>query len=139
MSDAPCRATHLAGRCLLRYDVLVYVACMERVQTAAKSWVPLLAITLTAGAAVSFGIGDAVGFLSDDAEAVFLVSWLLGWGLLAWSSIVTGFQTVLVGRRFATRRQVSWREGVLTVASLAIMAGVWAAHPLWGTGSAVGG
>ncbi len=38
-----------------------------------------------ASAAVAFGVGDAIGFMSGSAEALFVATWILGWTLLAWA------------------------------------------------------
>ncbi|WP_166878691.1 hypothetical protein [Salinibacterium sp. ZJ450] len=111
---------------------------MERLQTRASVAVPVSAIALATGAAVSFAVGDAVGFLSDAAEGVFVVTWLLGWVLLAWAAIIGGGYAVLLGLRRLSRRPVSRSEAVLVAVSLALIAVVMATHPLWGTGSAVG-
>ena len=51
---------------------------------------PDSALALVVGAAASFGIGDAVGLLSGAAEDVFVVTWLMGWVLLAWAVIFGG-------------------------------------------------
>ena len=112
---------------------------MEPLQPRATVAVPVSALALAAGAAASFGIGDAVGFLSDATEDVFVVTWLLGWVLLAWAAIVGGGYAVLLGLRWRSRRPVSRPEAALVAASLALIAVVLATHPLWGTGSAVSG
>ena len=112
---------------------------MERLQPRATVAVPVSALVLAAGAAVSLGVCRAVGFLSDAAEGVFVVTWLLGWVLLAWAAIVGGGYAVLLGRRWLSRRPVSRSEAALVAASLALIVVVLATHPLWGTGSAVGG
>lgn len=111
---------------------------MERTQARGTPAVPIAALALAVSAAASFGIGDAVGFLTDAAEGVFLVTWLLGWVLLAWAAIIGGGYAVLLGRRLVSRRPVSRMEGVLVAASLALTAWVLATHPLWGAGSAAG-
>ncbi|MFT4471661.1 hypothetical protein ACMX2H_17305 [Arthrobacter sulfonylureivorans] len=112
---------------------------MEQRQPHATAPVPVFALALAAGAAVCFGVGDAVGFHSQAAEEVFVASWLMGWVLLAWSAIVGGGYAVLLARRVLSRRAVSGAEVVLVAASLALIAMVLATYPLWGTGSAAGG
>ena len=112
---------------------------MELIQPRATVAVPVSALALAAGAAASFGVGDAVGFLSRGAEDVFVVTWLLGWALLGWAAIVGGGYAVLLGLRWRSRRPVSRLETSLAAASLTVIALVTATHPLWGTGSAVGG
>ena len=101
--------------------------------------VPVSAIVLGVGAAASFAIGDAVGFLTEAAEGIFVVTWLLGWVLLACAAMVGGGCAVLLGLRWLSRRPVSRSEAAIVGASLALVVAVLATHPLWGTGSAVGG
>jgi hypothetical protein len=109
---------------------------MEQLQPRA---IPVSALALAGGAAAFFGVGDAVGFLSDAAEDLFVVAWLLGWVLLAWAVILGGGYAVLLGLRWLSRRPVSRSEAALVAASLGLTAVVLVTHPLWGTGSAVGG
>ena len=112
---------------------------MEQRQPHATVPVPVFALALAAGAAACFGVADAVGFHSQAAEDVFVVSWLMGWVLLVWSAIVGGGYAVLLARRVLSRRAVSRAEVALVASSLALIAMVLATYPLWGTGSAVGG
>ncbi|MET1154625.1 hypothetical protein [Arthrobacter sp.] len=101
--------------------------------------VPVCSLVLSAGAAASLGAGDAVGFLSDAAEDIFVIAWLLGWVLLVWAAILGGGYAVLLSLRGPSRRPVSRMEAVLGATSLGITAVVLVTHPLWGTGSALGG
>ncbi|WP_146070015.1 hypothetical protein [Cryobacterium sp. Y29] len=111
---------------------------MERLQPCATVAVPISALALAVGAAASFGIGDAVGILSDAAEGVSVFAWLMGWVLLAWAVLVGGGYAVLLGLRSRSRRPVSRVHVALTACALALIAVVLVTHPLWGTGSAVG-
>ena len=85
---------------------------------------PDSALALVVGAAASFGIGDAVGLLSGAAEDVFVVTWLMGWVLLAWAVIFGGGYAVLLGLRSLSRRPVSLLEVALDASSLALIAAV---------------
>ncbi|MET0481077.1 MAG: hypothetical protein ABWZ69_06940 [Mycetocola sp.] len=116
---------------------------MDRLQPRATAVVPVFALGLAAGAAALFGVADAVGFLSDTAESVFVLTWLLGWVLLVWSAVVAGVYAAVLARRSLSRRSLSRRpvygsEVALTVAAVSFIVLVAAIHPLWGTGSAVG-
>ena len=111
---------------------------MERLETRPTVAVPVSALVLAVGAAASFGIDDAVGILSGAAENVSVLTWLMGWVLLTWAVIIGGGYAVLLGLRSFSRRSVSLAQVVLVVSSLALIAVVMVANPLWGTGSAVG-
>ena len=115
-----------------------YIGRMERLQSETSA-IPVAALALAAGAAASFGVGDGVGFLSPDAEALFVLTWLLGWLLLTWATIVAGGYAVWLGLRWRSRRRVSQTEVAILAAALALIVLVMLTHPLWGTGSAVGG
>lgn len=112
---------------------------MERLQPQASVAAPVSALALAAGAAVSFGVGDAVGFLRDFAEGVFTIAWLIGWVLLIWAAIVSGTYAAMLVRRWLSRRPVHRWEAALGAASLALVVTVMATHPLWGSGSGAGG
>jgi hypothetical protein len=111
---------------------------MERLEHRASVTAPLTALALAAGAAVLFAVGNAVGFHSEAAEDVFIFTWLLGWVLLAWASIVGGGFAVVLGWRALSRRQVFGSEVTFAVAALALITLVVVSHPLWGTGSGSG-
>ncbi|MET0713352.1 MAG: hypothetical protein ABWY57_00440 [Mycetocola sp.] len=111
---------------------------MDRLQPRATAVVPVFALGLAAGAAALFGVAEAVGFLSDTAESVFVLTWLLGWVLLVWSAVVAGVYAAVLARRSLSRRPVYGSEVALTVAAVSFIVLVAAIHPLWGTGSAVG-
>ena len=112
---------------------------MEHAQPRDTIAAPISALALAAGAALLFGVGDAVGFLSDAAEDVFIATWLLGWVLLAWAVIISGGYAVVLGMRLSSKRSVSpWGVAVLS-AAVALIAVVVATHPLWGSGSGTGG
>ncbi|MFL4472427.1 hypothetical protein ACIPVK_00300 [Paeniglutamicibacter sp. MACA_103] len=111
---------------------------MDRLQPRPTVAAPITALALAGGAAVSFAVGDSVGFLSDAAEDLFVVTWLLGLVLVVWAGIVGGGYAVLLCLRSLSRRPVSRGEVALTAVSLGLIGLVLAIHPLWGTGSAVG-
>ena len=112
---------------------------MERNQTRPTVTAPLSALALAAGSATCFGAGNAVGFLSDTAEDIFVVTWLLGWVLLVWAVIVGLGSAIALGHRSLSRRPVNRSQAALTTAALALISVLLATQPLWGTGSAVGG
>lgn len=112
---------------------------MERREPRATVAAPVSALALAAGAAVSFGVSDAVGFLSDRAEDVFILAWLLGWVLLVWAAIISGAYAVVLLRRSLSQRPVLRSEAALGAASLVFIAFFMATHPLWGSGSGFGG
>ena len=99
------------------------------------STAPTVAFALAAGAALSFGAGDAIGFVRPGTEEVFVLTWIVGWVLVACAAIVGGFHTIRLIRRAVSRQPVAWFEAVLVSASAAIVALVLWTHPLWGTGS----
>lgn len=112
---------------------------MDRPQPHAPVAVPVSAMALAVGAAACFGVGDMVGFLSDAAEDVFIISWLLGWVLLSWAVIVGGGYAVHLGLRWRSKQPVYRREAALLAVALTLIAVVAATHPLWGSGSGAGG
>lgn len=112
---------------------------MEGLQPRASVAAPVSALALATGAAVCFGVADAIGFLSDATEDAFVALWLLGWVLLTWSGVVGGGYAVLLFLRWVSRRAVALMDAALVTASLALTVSVMATHPLWGTGSGVGG
>lgn len=99
---------------------------------------PVVALALAAGAAASLSVSDAIGPLDPSAEALFIATWILGWVLLCWASLVVGASAVPLLRRAVTRQPVSRSGAALLGATLALIAvAVWA-HPLWGSGSGSG-
>ena len=111
---------------------------MERLEPRATVAVPISALVLAVAAAASFAIGDAIGILSDAAEDVSVLTWLVGSVLLSWAAIIGVMYAVLLGARLFSRRPVSPAQVALVVSALALIAVALAANPLWGTGSAVG-
>jgi hypothetical protein len=89
-------------------------------------------------AALSFAVGDAIGFVTRRAEAVSTLSWLVGWVFLAWATIVGGAVAVHVIRAVALRRRPTLVQTVLVVATAAVIVGLIWAHPLFGSGAGVG-
>lgn len=111
---------------------------MERREPRVTVAMPISAMAMAAGAAACFAVGDAVGFLTDATEDVFIVSWLLGWVLLSWAAIVGGGYAVHLGFRLRARQRVYRQETALVAVTLLLIAVVAATHPLWGTGTGVG-
>lgn len=111
---------------------------MTPVQTHPPVGVPISALALAASAAVVFTIGGTVGFLSDPAEDLFILTWLVGSILLAWAAILGGGYAVWLGIQLCSRKPVPRLAVALAAASLLLISGVIAANPLWGTGSGFG-
>ena len=99
---------------------------------------PVVALVLAVAATASFSAGDAIGPLDPATEDLWTGTWLLGWVLLCWASLVGGGSTVLLVRRAVSRQPVSRPGAALLGATLALLAVVVWAHPLWGTGSGYG-
>lgn len=112
---------------------------MERVEQRAELTLPGTALVLATAAAASFGVGDAVGFLSDAAEDVFIATRVLGWVLLVWATLIGGGSAVMLGIRWFSRQPVPLVESALVALSLAVITLVMVTHPLWGSGSGAGG
>ncbi len=96
---------------------------------------PLAALALAVGAVVSFGAGNAMGFLSDSAESVFVLTSILGWVLLVWAVVVAGGSLVALIRRALARRPVPRLELALLSACFALVVLAVSMRPLWGSGS----
>lgn len=92
-------------------------------------------LALACSAALVLGVGDAIGFMSATAEALFIAAAILGWTLLAWATILGGLGTIQLVRRFVARRGPTWPEVLLLVAGVAVIGAVILGHPLWGSGS----
>ncbi|GAA4969250.1 hypothetical protein [Kineococcus glutinatus] len=92
-------------------------------------------LVLAGSAALALGAADAIGFTTENAEAVFTVVVLLGWTLLVWAAIVGGLCVVQLLRRLLTRRAPAWPGVLLLGAGVAVIVAVVGAHPLWGSGS----
>ena len=101
--------------------------------------VPFSALALAVGAAAFFGVGGGLGTMSGLAEDLFVFTWLMGWVLLVWAAVIGGGCAVRLGLRSLSRRPVSVLEVALVASTLALIAVLLATHPLWGSGSAVGG
>ena len=87
----------------------------------------------------SFGTGDAVTFLSDTAERIFVLTWLVGWVLLLWAVVVADGSLVALTRRALARRTVSRVEVALLGVGVALVVLTVSTHPLRGSGSGSGG
>ena len=99
---------------------------------------PLVALALAGGAVISFGVGGAVGYLSEAAESAFVLTGLLGWVLLVWAVIVAGACSVGLIRRALARRPVTGTEWVLLSACVALIVLTALLHLPWGSGSGFG-
>jgi hypothetical protein len=99
---------------------------------------PVVPLALAGSAALVLGAGDAIGFRSAGAEALFVAAWVLGWTLLAWAAVLGGVCALGLARRLVARRGPAWPEVVLVVAGAAVIIAVISAHPLWGSGSGAG-
>ena len=99
---------------------------------------PVVAVALAAVAAASFSVSDAAGPLDPGAEQLFVGTWLLGWVLLCWASLVGGASAVPLLRRAVTRQPVSRSGAALLAAALGLVVVLVWAHPLWGSGSGYG-
>jgi hypothetical protein len=96
------------------------------------------ALALAGCAALLLAVGDAIGFVSPSAEAVFTVMFVVGWVFLAWATIVGGAVLIHLIRVVAVGRRPALIETLLVVATAAVIAGVIFTHPLAGSGSGVG-
>ncbi|MFU8947491.1 hypothetical protein ACLRGF_12255 [Mycetocola zhadangensis] len=112
---------------------------MERAPAVGAVGVPISALVLGACAAVLFGVGNAVGFLTETTEALFIGMFVLGWISLAWAIVLEGTFVVLLGLRSLSRRPVFRSEVVLASVGVVLIAVVLIMNPLWGTGSGSGG
>lgn len=109
----------------------------ERIEARDHAAVPVATLVLAAAGAVLLGIGDVVvGLRNDTADAVFLLTGILGWALVAWSTMMAGISLVSIVRRASTRRTVTRLEVALIAASVVLVAVLLVTHPLWGSGSA---
>lgn len=100
--------------------------------------VPVSALALTGGAAAAFVVSRAVGFTSESAEDLFVVTWLLGWFLTLSAAVIGVGYALLLGLRTAAGRPVPRSHAALTLAALVLLAVVIFVNPLWGRGSAAG-
>ena len=99
---------------------------------------PIVALALAAGAGASFSVSDALGPLDPGAEQLFVGTWLLGWVLLCWASLVSAASAVPLLGRVVTRQAVSPSGAALLGVTLALIAVLVWTHPLWGSGSGYG-
>lgn len=109
---------------------------MERVRSSVDVTLPVLAIALAGGAALCLAIGQVLGFGTDALETLFLITWLLGWALLAGATLITGGYAVQLVRHTRARLPVSAVNTGLLLAALALIIVVVLLYPLWGSGSA---
>lgn len=116
-------------------DGQAYLCRMEHTEPRTTMTVPAIALVLAAAAAVCFGIGDAVGFQSDTAEHVFMVTFLVGWSLLLGAAAIGGGAAVSLGFRALSGRPVTRFETLVVAATLVLVVIVMATHPLWGSAS----
>ncbi|MCP2032091.1 hypothetical protein L1277_002190 [Okibacterium sp. HSC-33S16] len=113
---------------------------MERRSTDSAVALPLSAssFALALIAALCFLVSDTVGFLSEPAEALFIVTWLAGWVSVVWATLLGAGGVFLLIRRAPSGQSVSRAEVALIVGAFLIIIAVVVSHPLWGSGSAVG-
>jgi MFS superfamily sulfate permease-like transporter len=95
-------------------------------------------LALAGSAALVLGVGDAIGYMSASAEALFIATQLLGWTLLAWATILGGLGAIQLLRRLVSRQSPAWPDVLLHVAGAAVIVAVICTHPLWGSGSGLG-
>lgn len=111
---------------------------MEATRSRFETTVAVATLALAGSAALVFGVGDAIGFMSASAEALFVAAWILGWTLLAWAMIFGGLGAIQLVRRLVSRRSPAWPEVLLLVAGAAVIVAVICTHPLGGSGSGLG-
>lgn len=98
--------------------------------------VSVVAPALAAGGALLLFSARAVS-ADLDAEPLFVLLWLTGWTLLAWSAVLTSVGAVALVQRLAARRAVL--IGMLSVgAAVAVIVLTALAIPPAGTGGATG-
>lgn len=97
-----------------------------------------LALGLAVCGALSLAVADAVGFLTPETEALFSLSTILGWVLLAWALVLGGAVAFHLVRSGPARRVTTRVDALLVVASVAVVAVAVVIHPLMGSGSGVG-
>jgi hypothetical protein len=123
---------------LVPHGVVSSLAGMETSRSESRTAAAVAAAALTASAALVLGVGDAVGFRSESAEALFDMAWILGWTLLTWATILCGLGVIHVLHRLVSRRGTSWSEAVLVLATAAVIVGVILTYPVSGSGSGTG-
>ncbi|TRW44610.1 hypothetical protein [Georgenia yuyongxinii] len=111
---------------------------MEATRSRFEMTVGVATLAPAVSAALVFGVGDAIGFMSDSAEALFTVAWILGWALLVWATILGGLGAIQLVRRLVSRRRPAWTEVLLLVAGAAVIVAVTSTNPLVGSGSGLG-
>ncbi|NAZ81964.1 hypothetical protein GTR02_09045 [Kineococcus sp. R8] len=95
----------------------------------------LVALGFAGAAAVLFAVGDAVGFTSERAEAVFTASWVLAVLCLACAVVVAALSVVQLVVRWAGSQRPGLLEALVLVIATGLIGAVALLHPLWGTGS----
>ena len=108
---------------------------MEATRSRPETAVAVAALALAVSAALVLGVADAIGFVSDSAEALFIAAQILGWILLAWATLVGGLGAIQLGRRLVSRQSPALLDVLLIAAGAAVIVAVICAHPLWGSGS----
>ena len=99
---------------------------------------PAVALALAVAALISFGVGAAMGFRSESAETVFVLTWLIGWVLVIWALIVAVGSVVVLIRRRRAEPPASPVELALLGACFALVILAVFLNPLWGSGSGAG-
>jgi hypothetical protein len=111
---------------------------MEAIRSRPETTVAVATLVLAGSGAIVLTIGDAVGFLSARAEALFIVAQILGWTLVAWAMILGGLGGMQLVRRLVVRQGPAWRDVLLLFAGAAVIVAVIWTHRLWGSGSGTG-
>lgn len=111
---------------------------MEATRSRRATPVAVATLALAGSAALAFGAGDMIGFIDAGAEALFVATWILGWTLLAWATILGGLGVIQLVCRLVSRRSAGWSDILVLVAGVAVVVAVTCSHPLGGTGSGVG-
>ena len=101
--------------------------------------VPVAALILGCGAAVSLCVSSRISGGPTSADPLVSLLWLIGWALVVWAALVAlGYAVHLVLRAREGRHPVLLPEVVLTTAALLLVGAGVAANPLLGSGSGSG-
>ncbi|MHA7219476.1 hypothetical protein ACX80L_11335 [Arthrobacter sp. MDT1-48-3] len=101
--------------------------------------VPVVAPVLALGGGAALLMAERIGFISEAAEQVSTLLWLGGWVVIVWALLLLGAQLVTLGVQLHAHRSVSRWDACSVGATTLLLGVVIASHPLWGTGSGVGG
>ncbi|TFD71191.1 hypothetical protein [Cryobacterium sp. Hb1] len=111
---------------------------MEQRQARPNLLLPISVSVLAIAAAGCLGVGAALGFLSDERENLFLITWFVGWIFIVWAiGMGAGYAILLILRR-ASGHRVTRLEVALATVAIMLITVVLMIHPLAGSGSGVG-